>query len=265
MNSEKRRYLRSVFFSYFFSSLMKQVFSVRFLAICGIVLSLSTGAYSQITFQVGAGGGYAAPRSDYAGSTADYYNGTSYGLSSGWEYHARARVGVLGLTVTGELSRSMLSNSVSADQGGGTIDVNHTITSLKAGPEFDLGMIPLVHPYIGANVGLNIFSGQATFHGVSKVPSETVDMSSTQRLGLGLTGGVRVGLGPILTLDLGLAYNVMNLSGTMWESTGNERVDSYRYLNDEKDPRYDGSDKHFIANSRAIHTLGINATLLVGL
>jgi len=44
----------------------------------------SPNLYSQVTLQVGGGLGYISPTGDYGGSTMDFYNGTKYGMSSGF-------------------------------------------------------------------------------------------------------------------------------------------------------------------------------------
>jgi hypothetical protein len=226
-------------------------------------------SYSQITVQVGAGGGIAIPMSDYGGSTVDFYNGTKYGMPTGFTLHAKARLGLLGFRVAGEVGYSSFSSSGEAQPGAGSVELSHNVLSLKLGPELTLGL-PLVpvSPYLGANVALNRFSGEVKFQGITKVPSSTQDLQSASRIGFGFTGGVILKLGG-MTLDVSAAYDLLNASGKKWEDAvglTDQRIDSYTSLNDDKDPLYRaGDDKHFINNSRSINALQLRATLMFGI
>ena len=68
-----------------------------------LLLLISPQLYSQVTLQIGGGLGYIAPAGDYSGSTIDFYNGTKYGMSNGFNYHAKARVGLLGLNIVSSM------------------------------------------------------------------------------------------------------------------------------------------------------------------
>jgi outer membrane protein W len=235
----------------------------------GLLLVAAVGN-AQITLQVGGGFGLTSPAADYGGSTIEYYNGTKYGMASGWNLHARARAGLVGFVFAGEVDYSSLSNTGNSEPGKGSVEVAHTILSLRIGPEYHLS-IPLspIQPYLGANFGIHIINGKTTFQGVSKVPSGTFDLSSATRVGLGGTAGVVLKIGLMTKLDLSAQYNLVNLMGRLWEDVDtlhDERLDSYRSLNDERDPLYSpGNDKHFINSDRSIHTIQLKATLMVGL
>jgi hypothetical protein len=243
---------------------------VQILGILSIVIILVTPAQSQITFQVGAGAGLAMPASDYSGTTVDFYNGSKYGLKSGFTLNAKVRAGVLGFRGAGEVNYSSFSNTGEALPGQGSVDISQKVLSLKVGPELSLGL-PLmpIAPYFGANIALNRFSGTVKFQGVSKVPSASYDLKSATRIGFGFTGGVVLKLGGFTTLDVSAAYDLMNASGKTWEDDNlnlDQRIDSYLTLNDDKDPLYkSGDDKHFISNSRSINAIQIRATLMIGL
>lgn len=236
------------------------------LAIMMVTVCVTSNA--QVTVQIGAGIGAMVPTGDYGGSAGDYYAGTAYGLSSGPSFHGKARVGLLGFTLVGEVGYAFLSND--GDLGGGhVVEVSHKVLTLKAGPEFAI-TIPLVPvtPYVGANVQLNSFSGDTKFQGIPEVPSGTFDLESASRIGIGLTGGVVLEFGG-LNLDIGLAYNFMNLSGKEWQDVDAQsdgRIDSYRALNDAKDPMYQvGDDDHFVSGDRSISSFQVTATVLFGL
>ncbi|MCW8811670.1 MAG: hypothetical protein OQK64_11995, partial [Ignavibacteriaceae bacterium] len=131
------------------------------LVFISLLLFNSPQLYSQVTLQIGGGLGYISPAGDYSGSTIDFYNGTKYGMSSGFNLHAKARVGLLGLNLFGIIDYSTISGDGESEPGQGTIENSHSIFSLKAGPEFNLS-IPLspVGVYFDGFVSVNTFSGK---------------------------------------------------------------------------------------------------------
>jgi hypothetical protein len=235
-----------------------------------ILVSSFAVAHSQINLQAGVGGGMTIPAADYSGTTSEYYSGTKYGLSTGFNVHAKARVGIIGLRLVGEIGYSSFSNSGEAMPGQGSVDVSQNVLAFKVGPEFHFG-IPLVPvtPYLGANLALNRFSGETKFQGISKVPSGTIELSAASRIGFGFSGGVLLSLGPLTSIDVGVTYDMLNASGKTWEdanATQDLRLDSYLSLNDDKDPLYKaGDDKHFIANSRTMNAFQVRATIMLGI
>ncbi len=242
----------------------------RALPILFVLFLVTVAARAQVSLEVGGGAGIAIPVSDYAGSTIDYYNGAKYGLSTGFNVHGKARVGVLGLQLTGEVNYSSFSNSGDAEPGQGSVDISQKVLAFRVGPEFHIWLPAMpVTPYIGANVALNRFSGQVKFQGVSKVSSGTYDLESATRIGYGFSGGVIVTLGALMSLDLGVSYNYMNASSKTWEDvnpTVDQRLDSYLALNDTKDPLFrPGDDKHFIGTVRRANSVEVKATIMFGL
>lgn len=238
------------------------------LTILGVLRAIP--ATAQLTVQGGVGVGLALPSGDYGGSTIEYYRGTKYGLSSGINAHAKARVGALGMRLMGEVGYSRLSNSGEAEPGQGKVEVKHTILSAKLGPEynFSLPFAPF-SVYLGGHVGINIIGGESTFQGVSKLPSGTFDIPSETRIGLGGTVGFLFSLGTGMNLDVAARYDAVNLLGKSWNDPNpldDARLDSYRSINDERDPLFRaGDDKHFIANSRSISMVHLTVTLMFGL
>jgi opacity protein-like surface antigen len=223
-----------------------------------------------VNLKLGGGIGVMSPASAFSGSTLDYYNGSLYGLSSGINIHGKAKIGLSGLNLTGEIDYSSLANTGNSEPGQGKVDISQKILSLKVGPEFRLSLPALpVTPYIGANLALNKFSGETTFQGVAKVPSATYTVNGATRFGIGFSAGTEVSVGPFLSLDLGISYNLMNVFGKVWYDVNpgiNQRVDSYLSLNDAPDPQYTaGDDKHFISNERSIHSILFTASILFGL
>jgi hypothetical protein len=220
-----------------------------------------------VTFQLGAGGGIRFPISDYSGTTEEFYAGTHYGLSTGYNLQAKARLGLVGFVIVGEIDYGVMSNSGTALLGQGKVEVSQTVVAFKVGPEYQIS-IPLapVTPYLGANLAMNIFSGETKLQGITGIPTGTYTMESTSRLGVGLNGGAIFSLGPT-KFDVGIEYSMMNPFSKEFTSVGgNNREDSYRFLNDDKDPNYaTGSTEHFIAKSRTINSVVVTISFLFGL
>jgi opacity protein-like surface antigen len=239
-------------------------------ALVALIIVSVTPSMSQATLKLGGGFGVLMPRSDLKGSTLDYYSGTNYGLGNGLNLQAKAKVGLVGFNLTGEVDYASLSNSGNSAPGQGSVDVSQKIFSLKVGPEFRFGL-PLspITPYIGANIAMNRFSGETTFRGVAKVPSATYSVEAATRLGVGFSAGAEVSIGPLLSLDFNLAYNLMNLSGKEWNDVNpgtDQRLDSYLALNDSPDPQFAAeSDKHVISGSRSIQSILFTVSVLFGM
>jgi hypothetical protein len=235
--------------------------SVLSLLLAFVLLVPVGQAAGQVSVQIGAGAGYVMPSGDYKGTVAEYYAGTNYGLSSGFGFHAKARLGLLGFNLTGEVAYAMLSNDGSPEGGNSSLEVDQNILSIKVGPEFHLGLpaVP-VTPYLGVNVSFNMIGGSAKFQGTSNVPSSTIDMASASRIGAGATVGVMLS-----SIDIAVHYNLHNLTGKSW-SGGNNRVDTYSALNDDKDPAYAaGSTVHVVGDSRTVQTLVVTVSVLFGI
>jgi len=242
-------------------------FSVALFALIALTI---TPSRSQVNIKLGGGIGVTSPASAFSGSTLEYYNGSRYGLTSGLNIHGKAKIGLSGLNLAGEIDYSSLANTGNSEPGQGKVDISQKILSLKVGPEFRLSVPALpVTPYIGANLALNRFSGETTFQGVAKVPSATYSVKDATRFGVGFSAGTEVSVGPFLSLDFNISYNLMNVSGKGWDDVNpgiNQRIDSYLSLNDVHDPQYaTGDDKHFISNERSIHSILFTASILFGL
>lgn len=229
-----------------------------------LFLVYTTTTHSQISLSIGPSVGYIGPQSDYSGTTVDYYNGTKYGLGSGVNFGAIARVRIPFLSGKLGLSYASLSASGDPGQGGGTIDVKQKLLVISIGPEFNIA-IPFspVVPYLGLDLLFTTISGETTFNGVARVPSGTYEMSSATRTGLGLGAGVIVGFGKKFSLDAGLKFNLHNLFGKTFTGGSDERLSSYTSLNDDADPLNSSDpDDHPIAQSRNISTIQFNLAFL---
>jgi len=247
-----------------YSKIFKYIFSAILFTI--IISTLTT---AQITLQVGGGMGIVSPSRDYGGTTIDFYNGTKYGLETGTNFHAKARVELLSFNIFGMIDYSTLSGDGESEPGKGKVEVSQSVLSLKVGPEFHIG-IPLapVGVYLDGSIGLNTISGEVIFNGASEVPSGTYDVESESRIGFGLGGGVLLDLIPMLTIDLGIHYNWLNPFGKQYKSelpSSHPRLVVYTTLNDEKDPLFGVTEDNLIENSRSIETLQITLTLLFGI
>lgn len=241
----------------------KKLFSIGLII---VLFSLSLHAQS---FQVGAGVGYSVPSGDYGGETTGFYSGTEYGMSSGFNVHAKARLGFIFMNVFGELGYSSFSGEGNALENRGTLNISNSVLSIKAGPEFKLS-IPTapVTPYFQGFASYNSFSGTVEIKGVTNVPSGEFDIQSSSRIGLGLGAGVLFSLAG-LNLDVNVQYHLMNLGGKEYlveKATSHERLDNYTNLNDDKDPLYNAdNDDHFIGGSRTINAIELKLSLLFGL
>lgn len=90
-------------------------------------------------------------------------------------------------------------------------------------------------------------------------------MQTASRTGLGIAGGVEIKL-LSTTIDLSLRYNMINLFSKSFEgANNNDRNESYKYLNDAKDPNYGNElKKHPIGTDRTIATLNFQLGVLFG-
>ena len=242
---------------------------ILFITVSLLVLGLASHTSAQVTIQVGAGLGYATPTGDFGGSTVDYYNGTKYGMESGFNYHAKARAGLLFINAFGEIGYTTFSAEgeiIPGDQSS-SVKVTNSVFSFKIGPEFKFS-IPLspITPYLDGFISINTFSGKVQFKGITSLPSSEQDISTATRVGIGGGGGVLFSLG-VLNLDLSVQYNLMNMTGNEFKGdiTQDKRLDSYIHLNDDKDPNYAaGSNDHIIADSRSIGALEFKLTAMFG-
>ena len=242
-----------------------------FLVLVVVLFYLPINLYSQISLQVGGGLGYISPTGDYGGSTIDFYNGTKYGMSSGFNYHAKARVGLLGFNLFGIIEYSTVSGDGEGDptKTNTQVENSHSIFSIKAGPEFNIS--PPLSPvgfYLDGFVSVNTFSGTVKFQGLQNVNSSGDDIQTTTRFGVGAGGGVLLDFIPIVTFDVGVHYNLYNVFGQQYTgtTTNPERLDAYTSLNDDKDPLYEaGDDKHIIGNARAINAWQFTITAMIGI
>ena len=249
---------------------MKTAAIVRMCTAIAVVIVVSTtNTPAQISFKLGAGGGLVMPQGNYGGSTAEYHAGSKYGLSTGWNAHAKIRLGLLGFNLAGQIGYTSVSNSGNPSQGGGTVEVSHNIFSIKVGPEYHISLpASPIGIYVGINGQMNSFGGSTSFQGVSGLPSKTFDLSSASRFGFGFSGGVILSTPVLPTLDIAVHYDLMNLTGRAFEQDTkvDNREESYSFLNDEKDPAYlPGDSKHFIGAPRAIQSLSLTVSVMFGL
>lgn len=237
-----------------------------FLSLVFLVI-FSALSYSQISVKVGAGGGYVMPSGDYGGTIQEFYTGTKYGLSNGYNFHLKAKASILTFAAKAEIDYATFSNKEEWEPGKEE-EVSQNILSFRVGPEFrfDIPLSPIT-PYVDAYVSLNTITGSFQFKSrPDGLPSDKRDMESATRIGVGFGGGAELSIGPMMFLDLGIHYNMVNLLGKEFNATTSpNRIDSYLSLNDDKDPLYSVSnDEHIIADSRAINNLQFTLTVLFG-
>lgn len=227
-----------------------------------------TQANAQITFQIGGGLGYSVPTGDYGGNTAEFYQGNKYGMESGFNFHGKARLGLLFINAFGEVGYTSFSGEGETVAGGGTVNNSHKIVSMKVGPEFPIN-IPLspITPYLQGFVAVNTISGKVEFKGTAGVPSGENDIASATRVGLGAGVGVMFSLGGI-KLDANIQYHLINFAGKEYKiesPTSHTLLDNYTNLNDDKDPAAGTVMDHFIADSRNISAIEFKLSVMFGL
>ncbi len=244
---------------------MKKLIFITLLSIS--FLSVSS---AQITAQVGGGLSYNIPQGDAGGSADDFYNGTKYGLSSGYSFFAKARAGIIGTSFFAEIDYSSLNGDGNADNNNGKVEVSLKNFSVKLGPEImiDIPLSP-VTPYFAPYLMFNQLSGEVKLQGLSKVPSGNYNIESAARIGAGGAAGILLKLNPGLKLDLSVHYQFLNLFGKEFKSVNPStvrRIDSYTTLNDDKDPLYSSSsDEHFISDKRSINNIQFKLGLMIGI
>ena len=249
---------------------MKHVYIIQ-RSLLLLALSLTSTAQSQVSLQAGGGLGIIIPTADYEGSTIEYYSGTKYGLSTGFNLHGTLRIGLPAISLVGGLGYSSLSNEGNSEPGQGRVEVSQKIITLKAGAEyhFEIPASP-VTPYVTTNLAINRFSGETSFQGVSRVSSATYVVNSAVRFGIGFGGGAIVDIQSGLSLDIGIQYNLMNVGGKSWEDVNpqqDQRIDTYLALNDGKDPLFPFGDEreHFVYKNRTIHTILFTVSVMFDL
>jgi opacity protein-like surface antigen len=248
---------------------MKKIQSIIICTLFVLVI-FNNKANAQLHISLGPAIGYTIPSGDFGGSPGDYYNGTKYGLSSGIDFGAMGRLGLGPLNFQLSLLYTPLSNtgSVPDPNPGSTVDIKMHLFTIAVGTQYGFG-VPLapVKPYIGIDLLFTTISGSFQFHGTQKVNSNSNDLNSATRVGLGISGGVNIKL-LTTSLDVSLRYNLINLFSKRYEgSPTGDRIDSYLFLNDDKDPNYStaSNDKHPIGSSRIIATIQLQLGVMFGL
>jgi hypothetical protein len=241
---------------------MKKTYLSIFFA--AFILLFVPQANAQISFQIGGGLGYSVPSGDYGGTTVDFYNGEKYGMESGINFHAKARLGLLFINAFGEVGYTTFSGEGDAPSGGGTIKNSQKIVSMKVGPEFAMN-IPLspVTPYLQGFVAVNTISGSVEFTNVSTELNGEHDIASATRIGLGAGIGAVFSLGGI-KLDANIQYHIINMGGKEFNKSilaVVDPLDTYINLNDDKDPGSNGK----ISDSRNISAMEFKLSLMFGL
>lgn len=245
---------------------MKKTYLAIFFTAFLFVFLSETNA--QISFQIGGGLGYSVPSGDYGGTTAEFYNGEKYGMESGINFHAKARLGLLFINAFGEIDYTTFSGEGDGPTNGGTIKNSHKVVSMKVGPEFAMN-IPLspITPYLQGFVAVNTISGTVEFTGISGVPSGEQNLNSATRIGLGAGIGAVFSLGGI-KLDANIQYHLINMGGKEYKIetvTSHTRLDQYTNLNDAEDPSAGNLQDHFIVDSRNMSAIEFKLSVMFGL
>ena len=89
--------------------------NISFFGVAFFILLFAYQTNAQVTLQIGAGLGYSTPTGDYGGRQTEFYNGTKYGIESGFNYHAKAKCGLLFINVFGEIGYTTFSGEGEVD------------------------------------------------------------------------------------------------------------------------------------------------------
>ena len=230
-----------------------------------LLVCLSSISNAQISFEIGPNIGIISPTGSYAGNVNDFYLGNKYGLGTGFNVGATAKLDLFLLSGRVDLNYSWLSNSGSLTSSNGTVNTKQNIFSLGAGPEYKLN-IPMspIKPYACFELLFSTISGETTFQGAAQVSSNTLKIASATRTGISLIVGSEISF-KTWTLDLNVRYNLHNLAGKKFDTYhNNDRTNSYSALNDGGDPDFDGNN-HPVGSSRNITTVQLNVGVLFGL
>jgi opacity protein-like surface antigen len=159
------------------------------------------------------------------------------------------------------------SGVADATKPNNSVEIKQNLLTIGVGTQygFSIPMSP-VKPYIGFDLLFTSISGSTKFQGLTAVPSSTIDLETTSRTGLGFAAGVEIKLFAT-ALDVSLRYNLINLFNKSYDGpTDGNRVDAYKYLNDEKDPKYlTDPSKHPVSTNRTIATIQFQLGVLFGL
>lgn len=224
---------------------------------------------AQLSILLGPSIGYTVPAVDYSGETTDYYAGSKYALGSGINFGAMGKLNLGPINFNLSILYCPLSGSGVADatHPNNSVEIKQNLFTIGVGTQygFSIPMSP-VKPYVGFDLLFTTISGSTKFQGLTAVPSSTIDLETTSRTGLGFAAGVEIKLFTT-ALDVSLRYNLINLFSKSYDgpSDGN-RVDAYKYLNDEKDPNnLNDPSKHPVSTNRTIAAIQFQLGILFGL
>jgi outer membrane protein W len=223
---------------------------------------------AQLSILLGPSIGYTVPTVDYSGETTDYYTGSKYALGSGINFGAMGKLNLGPINFNLSILYAPLSGSGAAtSEAGSTVEIKQNLLTIGVGTQFGFS-VPMspIKPYIGFDLLFSTITGSTKFQGTANITSSTIDLETASRTGLGFAAGVEIKLFAT-ALDVSLRYNLINLFNKSYDGpTDGNRVDAYKYLNDEKDPKYlTDPSKHPVSTNRTIATIQFQLGVLFGL
>jgi opacity protein-like surface antigen len=244
---------------------MRKSFLVTVLAFLTLLLSNYSNAQSLLSLQIGPTAGVTVPTGDYSGTVNDFYNGTKYGMSTGANFGALAKINTPIISGKAFVAYTMLSSSDNLTVGG-SMETKHHIVTFGIGPEYKLGlpMIPF-RPYFDAMLLVSSVSGSLTTKSIPQLPSNTYDFDTETRTGLSVGVGSEFTLSPQFNLDINVRYNIFNMIGKKFNQGQYQKIDSYNSLNDDADPLSAVSTDHPVKSSRNMSAIQISVSVLFGL
>ncbi len=232
-----------------------------------LLIIFSSPLLSQISIALGPMVTLVSPTVDYSGETTDFYAGTKYSLRSGVGYGVNGKIRLGPINAKLSISFASLNNEGQAeiDKPNSKAEVKNSLFMFTIGTDYGFSVPGSpIKPYFGLDILFTSISGSFRFQGTSNVNSNTNNIQSASRTGLGINGGLEIKVAGVTSIDLSLHYNLHNLFGKEYTSGAN-RIDAYTSLNDAKDPNYSATDeKHPIGNDRTIATIQFQIGILFG-
>ena len=209
---------------------------VALFVITAAFLSFNSNTFSQPQFTIHLTGGYNLPLPDLKGDLTDSADITNtFGMKLGYGFGADAKYYLgkkrnVGITLA--LGYQLFSNSEDTSQYLGK-DIKNKLNAFTVGLGIEYAFMPKgkANPFVGAEFTGHFFSGnyEATVLGTS----QTADLKSASRFGLGLGAGVDIALSKSIGIVIGGKYHLANLIGKEDLDTAAISTNEYQLVDKE--------------------------------
>ncbi|MEO8512372.1 MAG: outer membrane beta-barrel protein [Ignavibacteria bacterium] len=209
---------------------------VALFIIVAAFLSLNNSStFSQPQLKVHITGGYSLPLPDLKGDlntladTGTYFMKQGIGFGADVKYYLGKKRNV-GLTLG--LGYQMFSNSSDSSTATGVTAIKNKLNAFTVGLGIEYNFMPKgkTQPFLGAEFTGHFFSG--SFEGKFGTLTTTNTLKSASRFGIAVGGGLDFKLGKSVGAIVGVKYNMANLIGKAFDSTG---LGTNEYALDDKE------------------------------